>query len=185
MKYVGYYDNNPDRRIVSPAAVDKMDYIAKVVSRVCGCTEILSCATYSSVADRCHREQISELVSVKYMRTRRMHQLIIGKGFDFLYDRIGVFVFLWKNIKRGETVIVYHSLLNMSAICLIKKLKKIKLILEVEEIYNDVGGLSKDTRKKELDYIEEDLLFCDRKIPYTNKFYIGDFSVRITINELR
>lgn len=39
--------------------------------------------------------------------------------------------------------------------------------------------------KKELDYIEEDLLFCDRKIPYTNKFYIGDFSVRITINELR
>lgn len=38
--------------------------------------------------------------------------------------------------------------------------------------------------KKELDYIEEDLLFCNRKIPYTNKMYLGNFAVRITITEL-
>ena len=38
--------------------------------------------------------------------------------------------------------------------------------------------------KKELDYIEEDLLYCYKRFPYTNKFYVGNFSVRITINRL-
>ena len=38
--------------------------------------------------------------------------------------------------------------------------------------------------KKELDYVEEDLLFCGKKIPYTTKFYVGNFSVRISINEM-
>lgn len=38
--------------------------------------------------------------------------------------------------------------------------------------------------KHELDYIEEDLLYCSKKMPYTNTFRIENFSVRITINEL-
>lgn len=38
--------------------------------------------------------------------------------------------------------------------------------------------------KKELDYIEEDLLYCYKKFPYTTKFYTKNFSVRITINQI-
>lgn len=35
--------------------------------------------------------------------------------------------------------------------------------------------------KHELDYIEEDLLYCNRKVPYTTAFSVGEFNVRISI----
>lgn len=38
--------------------------------------------------------------------------------------------------------------------------------------------------KRELDYIEEDLLYCNKELPYRNTFQVDGFSVRITINEL-
>lgn len=153
MKYVGYYDSDPDRRISSPAAVDKMNYIAEVASRFCEHVDILSCSTCSPTPDKGHVDRLNESISVKYIKTRNQHKTKAGKIYDVLYDRISIFLFLMKNIRFGETVIVYHSLLNMSIIRLVKRIKKIKLILEVEEIYNDVGGLKKDTREKELDYI--------------------------------
>lgn len=37
--------------------------------------------------------------------------------------------------------------------------------------------------KCELDYIEEDLLFCSKKLPYSNRFRVGEFSVQINISE--
>lgn len=154
MKYIGYYDSDPNRRSVSPAAVDKMNYIAKVISRICGDTEILSCATYSPIPDKGHVEQISDSICVRYIRTRGKHKSKIGKIYDILYDRLSIFAFLMKNIKHGETVFVYHSLLNMYAIRLITMIKKVSLVIEVEEIYNDVGGLRRDTRKNELKFIE-------------------------------
>lgn len=154
MKYIGYYDTESNRRTASPAAVDKMTYIAEVLSRLTGSVEILSCSTYSSIPDSAHSENIKGNVYVKYIRTRGKHKFKIGKLYDLIYDKFSVFFLLMKNIRRGETIIVYHSLLYMRLIRFIKMIKKLKVVLEVEEIYNDVGGLKKDTRDQELKFIQ-------------------------------
>lgn len=154
MKYIGYYDTNPDRRISSPAAVDKMNYIADVVSRIAGSAEIISCSTYSPIADKAHIESITDRITVRYMRTRRKHKTKAGILYDVLYDRLGLLFFLIKNINKNDTIIVYHSLLNMKVIQLLRRIKKARIVLEVEEVYNDVGGLKRDTRKEEISYIQ-------------------------------
>ena len=55
-------------------------------------------------------------------------------------------------MKKGETIICYHSLEYYRIIKLLKKLKKIKLILEVEEIYSDVIGNNR-LRKREISFL--------------------------------
>lgn len=153
MKYIGYYDSKPNRRLVSPAAVDKMNYIANVASRLYGNIEILSCATCSSISDIGHIEKLSDSISVRYIKTRKKHDTLLGKIYDALYDRVSQFLFLMRNIKHKETVIVYHSLLNMTVIRLLKKIKKVKIILEVEEIYSDVDRVKMDKRDKEIKFL--------------------------------
>jgi glycosyltransferase involved in cell wall biosynthesis len=64
-----------------------------------------------------------------------------------------MFFYLLKNTKKGEKVMVYHSLGYYGMIKLLKKLKKINLILEVEEIYADVIG-NKKIRDKELEFFK-------------------------------
>lgn len=39
--------------------------------------------------------------------------------------------------------------------------------------------------KYELDYIEEDLLYCGRKLPYTTKFNVDEYEVRVSIYKER
>lgn len=50
---------------------------------------------------------------------------------------------------RNEKVLVYHSMMLMTPIILAKRIKKFKLILEVEEIYQDVAEFSHRMKKNE------------------------------------
>ena len=49
------------------------------------------------------------------------------------------------NIKKGEQIIVYHSLGYDSLFLRLKKIKSVKIIGDIEEIYQDV---SKQDKKK-------------------------------------
>ncbi len=69
---------------------------------------------------------------------------------DRLFIRIQIF-FKLLGMKKGETLVVYHSLFYMNLVKVIKRLKKVKLVLELEEIYGDV--MEEDcVSKNELDF---------------------------------
>ena len=88
-----------------------------------------------------------------------------------------MFLFLLKNVKREDTLIVYHSLALMETVKKIKKIKKCKLIIEVEELYSDVRE-DDALRRKEIDYLQTadqyivitELL--NEKVNLSNKPYI-------------
>lgn len=55
---------------------------------------------------------------------------------------------------KNEPIIVYHSLSYMNVVRLAHKIRKFRLILEVEEIYSDVIG-KKSKRNREINFLEE------------------------------
>ncbi|PKH10176.1 glycosyltransferase, partial [Planomicrobium sp. MB-3u-38] len=65
------------------------------------------------------------------------------KPLSVLISQFWLFIYLILNTKKGENLIVYHSLWLMYPLYVAKKIKKFKLILEVEEIYQDARKVSK------------------------------------------
>ena len=154
IRYIGYYDSESARRLMSPAAVTKMNYISQAIAN-CGVTvEIISCGVLASESFPSSTEQISNNVYVHYGKTIKSGKSIIERIVGRLYENIYMLLYLLWNIKRDETVIVYHSLLCMRAVNLAKKVKRFHMILEVEEIYNDVFLKSKTSKKSEQKFIQ-------------------------------
>lgn len=151
MKYLAYYDtpeNKADNRYYAPAAVNKMDYICKALNQIGQPVELIS-ASMTCNRKGCRGKQIS----LSDQCTLKLFACI-GTGtlpkriFRRLLFCTRLFLYLLFRIQTDETVLVYHSLGYSGMVCLLRKLKKFRLILEVEEIYADVSGSERD-RKKE------------------------------------
>jgi glycosyltransferase involved in cell wall biosynthesis len=93
-------------------------------------------------------EKISENVYLKQFKTFGRKN-IFTKALDIYFSKLQLICYLLKNVKASDTLLVYHSPAYCKEIAFIKKIKKCKLVLEVEEIYGDVSG-DKALRKKEL-----------------------------------
>ena len=154
IKYIGYYDTIFQRRIMSPAAVDKMNYISEKLSELGYIVEIISCGMIADKGYKGTKEKIGYNIYVKYFRTLKKSKLkIINKVFR-AYELLVLFMYFLICVKKEEKILVYHSLMNMKAIFWAKKIKKFKIILEIEEIYADVLENQK-LKKKEINYLEK------------------------------
>ena len=151
MKYLAYYDtpaNQIENRNYAPAATGKVDYICAVLNRIGYSVELVSASmTHNKCGCKGKVVQLSEKTSLKLFPS-------LGKGFlpkrilrRLLFD-MGMFFYLLFHIKKGEDLLVYHSLGYANMVWTLRKIKKFRLILEVEEIYADVNGRERD-RKKE------------------------------------
>ena len=154
--YLGYYDvleNKKENRNYVLAASNKMTYICSVLRNVGYNVEVVSAAgTKNKKSCAGKYEKMKDGVNLKLFNS-------FGRGnkiknvIDKLIIKWQLFFYLLKHVKRGEKVLVYHSLGYSKIIKFLKKIIGFKLILEVEEIYSDVSGDNK-TRKIEQDIIE-------------------------------
>lgn len=151
MKYLAYYDtpeNKAENRGYVLAATNKIDYICNALNRIGVPVEIVSAsATYNKESCAGKTIQLSPEVSLKLfpcLGTGVLPKRLLGR---FLL-RARLFFYLLKNSQEGENVLVYHSLGYAGVVTAARRLKKFRLILEVEEIYADVNGREQD-RKKE------------------------------------
>ena len=153
MKYLGYYAKNAVVERSNPlAAVTKMDYVANVLSRN-EYTEIISASgVLGNKSDIAHTQRINDNLSVHYFYSVGRKNPILGK-IGTLLLHLQLLHYLLTQAKRDEPIIVYHSLGYMRIIRCARKIKKFKLILEVEEIYADVPE-NKKTRRKELQFFQ-------------------------------
>lgn len=144
MRYVGYYhsiDAEGHERKFPVAAIEKMLYISRKLSEkgypvemfsLCG----RSCAGYLPSK----KYKISEGIDLRYVPS-------LGRGsklrnaLDISLRLLSLFLYLL-SVKKGDVVIVYHSLGYFGVVNLAKKLRGFNLVLEVEEIYADVVNAS-------------------------------------------
>lgn len=157
MKYIAFVDTEEyvnERRSVVLASSNVARYMAKVFSSFCD-VEIISPAR--TLADfgfwRGRRIKLSDNITLTLPPS-------LGGKTRFTSVGMAIFTQLWLlgklllGTKRGETICVYHSLSVIPVIRIVRFLKKLRIILEVREIYNDVHDRKQSSRAKELAFFK-------------------------------
>ena len=139
IKYIGFYDfnkNEKENRNYFLSAVNKMNYIAMTIDRE---VDIISPSwTYNNKFYRGKSIHIDKNINLKLSPTIPWGNKLF-KILSILFSNLWLFFYLLINTQSGEEIIVYHSLWLAYPIYILKRVKNIKLILEVEEIYSDVS----------------------------------------------
>lgn len=136
--YIAHY-NTPlsnQNRYFAPSAVSKIDYVAKALANKYE-VEIISASNSLDKNYNSKKIQLNENLSIQLLRGFKTGNPIICRISNLLFN-INFLIYLLKNVKKEDIVIVYHSTLLINLITFIKRVIKFNLIIEVEEIYGDV-----------------------------------------------
>ena len=149
-KYLCYYDIDTTKTKVVLAAVNKLNYIIDSLVKKGYAVDIISPSVATKDEKVCGRfERIKEDVSLK-----TFDSLSGGNAVKRFLRRKHIYSQLKKylkaNLTAGDTIIIYHSLGYYQLYKWLKKKLKVKIVLEVEEIYSDVGKTRFVTRDKEM-----------------------------------
>ena len=137
-------DNSKIKRVYSPAGASKMKYIF-------GCFEKLGkkCRIYSTcqvISRRFARKQREEhSVYRASFRTRNKYTFWL----DRLFAVLQLFFYLL-NVKKEDYVVVYHERFYLGCIKFISRIKRFKLIYEIEEVYTIAKQYSQKRVNKEI-----------------------------------
>ncbi|SDB80395.1 Glycosyltransferase involved in cell wall bisynthesis [Raineyella antarctica] len=152
IKYIGFFDhvsNAREGRAHALSAASKMEYIADALNRLGHRVLIISPSqTKHRRYFPGHTRQLTPMTWLRVFPTyprgtiaQRLLRVVAGKIFLLAY--------LLRNTRAGEPVLVYHSLDIQEVVLVAKVLRRFRLILEVEEIYQDVVNTSRWKRKTE------------------------------------
>lgn len=178
IKYFGFYCDaeniKTENRYSSPAANTKMEYICNVLNKMGYKVFFISmCETTGENTFKrkiVNLDESNRLLLFKTIGRKNLVCLISRKILMY----IQIFCFFIINVKKGETVIIYHSMKTMKLFSLLKKLKKIKVVYEVEELYSDVGeNINRYKKEKESKCIKsyDSFIFSTKNI--ANKININ------------
>lgn len=155
--YVGYYNCDlirHEERVVSPASENKMSYVISALSEASDhAFEVVSPAgTRKNRYIKGKKYSFSDRVTLKTFSS--FHSDVrIFRAAGHLLTRICFFLYLLLHVGADDHVIVYHSLAYMRTMKWLRRVKKCKLTIEVEELYSDVT-CDEQLRKKELEYLQ-------------------------------
>ena len=159
IKYISFYDfaDSGIARNYSVAAANKMDYIIESLVRIGYDVEVVSVsACIESGTFRWYKSRVEERqphVKTRFFSSFRCRSKILVL-LRLIWGVLQLLSYLLFCVKKGESIWVYHSLYYYNVILLAKKIKKFKLILEVEEIYRDVSPVPRYMERWECKMID-------------------------------
>lgn len=149
IKYISFYNHLPQRS-VSPAATAKMEYLIYLLEQLGYQVEIISLS--STLKDFSPKQVVSSPTHphtmIHYFTSLAKHNRL-QRWISGIYLRVQFIMYILLNVRRQETILVYHSLAYCNMIVWLKRIKGFKLLLEFEEIYANVTN-QPDVRKQEL-----------------------------------
>lgn len=152
--YLSYYSTEQVERSVSPAAITMTKYIINALNNFNGPITIISPAQAKGARYYAREEEFEELNQIiflpsYYAKPKNCFLRFINR----IRRKNDLKRELYRQVRDGDTLIVYHSLALMNAIKWILKRREIKLIIQVCEIYADVINDTKE-RKRELNFFK-------------------------------
>lgn len=144
IKYIAFYDIplSKYKRVYSPAATSKMDYIVSSLNEKGKHVTIVSPSWFDVT-----KEKI-QFHFQKKVKLNANKKLILAPSFGgnskianylkIILSLVWLFFWLVNNTKKNEKILVYHSIWITIPIIIAKKIKGFKIVLEVEEIYADI-----------------------------------------------
>lgn len=143
LKYIAYFDlpNSKIERNYVTSASNKLEYIARTIASHGIPVQIISA---SEVTEKKFRFYSGESKYVSENITLKLEPSFGGSNkflriIRLIWSCVYLFIYLILHTKKGEDVIVYHSLGYYHTILWAKYIRRFRLILEVEEIYTDVS----------------------------------------------
>lgn len=167
IKYFCYYDILESRvkRNYTHSATNKLNYIWQVLNHVGYRVDAISLSN-------CIEEKFlyvsGSRISIGNENYLRLFPSFGGPKLFRVLGRYWLFIcfFFWFlfNVRKGEKIIVYHSLGYCKLLTILKSLTGCKIIGEIEEIYQDVLPQKATVARSEYKFIEK----CDAYIFPTN-----------------
>ncbi|KMK90185.1 hypothetical protein VL03_22050 [Rossellomorea marisflavi] len=77
----------------------------------------------------------------------------IGRLFSRMWVKAQLVLYLIKNVKKEDSILIYHSLQYIWPIRIFKMIKNNKIIFQVEEIYSDAYKKFSKYKKKEMNFL--------------------------------
>lgn len=153
IKYIAYFDTQDSviKRNYVTSATNKVEYIVKAIASLGHRVEIHSISEVTEDKFKIYsseKKQISERVTLHLPTSFGGNNSILRK-IKTIWHPLILFIYLLFRCGKKNTIVVYHSLGYFNTILWAKKIKKFRLILEVEEIYSDVSEMSAYWRKLE------------------------------------
>lgn len=160
MKYISFFSTESDQDLclsTSPAGINKSTYVAQLLHETGHSVEIISPAW-----SKCGRWKYWKAFDKTLDDEIVVHQLAtFGTPvrwlvpLQWIHSLGQLFFYLTLHTKKDEPVLVYHSYYLSIPIRLAKKFKKFKLVLEVEEIYQDIVSMPQIIQQQESKILEE------------------------------
>jgi len=139
----------------SPAADTKTDYVIDTLNR-CGYTVELISHSSISIPGFYYKGKVENRGqnTIRYFGSFGVSKFKILNVLNWMYRDIVFLLWCLFHIKRGEQIIVYHSLGYDSIFIWLNKIKKIRIVGEIEEIYQDVHKQSARRSRNEYRFID-------------------------------
>lgn len=150
IKYIVSYDlesNKHQNRLNVLASANKINYIISVLNDLGYAVEIVS--TSQTLNKKCYKGN-SAAFGVNTIRRfpTTWRGRILLKVINMLVMNLSILIYLIRNVKRNERIIIYHSVGNLWMLPILRKVKKAYIIEEVEEIYGDIWGRPRMAQKE-------------------------------------
>lgn len=155
--YITSWARNPEKHNLRqfPAAATKSMYVTEALKAIAGNETV----KVLSLAQTLHRKWYWAPATVEVFDENEIDEVIpsIGspirlvRGLNLIILNIYLLCYLLFRVKKEDTVVMYHSCSYATAMIIAHKLRKLRFVLEVEEIYQDVNDLSKRLQRAEYD----------------------------------
>lgn len=146
IKYLGFYAGNNllGERVFTPSVTNKMNYIVEALNQAGFSSWIISPVNVLSKKfkfDKGFTTVLNNNCKATYFDSIYGDNVIF-KFFGKIIIMFQLILFLLRNVKSGEKILVYHHPLFFVPLFLCKKIKNITIILEVEEIYQNIWPIN-------------------------------------------
>lgn len=149
--YLGYYSDEvgvAERRAFAPSAVTKMDYVVSALNRAGYRVDLVSAShSVDRVGHGGRTVHLSNRNTVRFFRTMPWGPKI-RRVVATLYARSILLIYLMRNTHKNQNVLVYHSLGYASTVAFVRRVRRFRLVIEVNEIYADVTSSRRDRRRE-------------------------------------
>lgn len=146
--YIAYYSTKDGDRIANFAGEDKIDYICEALISIGNKVRIIS-----NVKSK-KQYLPTEIVMLETGAELRMFASlpyinIVTHAIDVLWGYIQLICYILKHVKKDDTVLVYHSLGYRNLFSKLRRIKKFRYLLEVEELFQYIDAAKSSFKSKE------------------------------------
>ncbi|MCI8280681.1 MAG: glycosyltransferase family 4 protein [Lachnospiraceae bacterium] len=156
--YVAFYNPKEEAgcRVPNYAGEDKIDYICETINSFGENVTILS---NTKSLDRRYQGRKNYVVSdqkrvVMFSSLPNIHPMV--HAVDVIWGYIQLSLYLLMNVKREDTVIVYHSLGYRKLFNKLTEIKRFRYILEVEELFQYIDSANSYKKKEHEVFLKPD-----------------------------